>query len=370
MQKEDAQSTGSSPWLRFFYKVEVVFDAALYREHIVDRTILITGAGGWIGSALCASLALRGAKHLILLDLAEGALYEAHRELAQRSRVRITAVLGSVCDTVCLRDVISRYRPQVIYHTAAYKHVPLAEENPFAVLRNNALGTATLAQTAADFNVPQFIMVSTDKAVEPAGIMGVSKRIGELAIFRYNRGGSMRAVRLGNVFGSPGSVAPLFRMQIERGGPLTLTHPEARRYFLTIGEATEYLQAALAVPRSSDLLVPNLGAALRVADLARFMVGDRDVPIVFDGLRPGDKIEEALLAANESLREQVAGGLDAIESPRPMPQEVDNALVALEEAIDLRDLDMLLTTVQRLVPDYTPSSLLREQLGVNKEALR
>ena len=365
-----AQSREGQPWSRFFSQGEASPDPALYREHIADRTILVTGAGGWIGSALCASLAVRGARHLVLLDLAESALYQAHRRLSQSSPVSTTPVLGSVCDAACLRDVISRYSPEVIYHAAAYKHVPLAEANAFAVLRNNALGTATLAETAAFFNVPQVIMVSTDKAVEPAGIMGASKRIGELAVFRHSNGGSMRAVRLGNVFGSPGSVAPLFRAQIDSGGPVTLTDREARRYFLTLSEVTEYLLAALAAPRCCDLLVPKLGAALRVADLARFMIGDRDISIVFEGLRPGDKLEEALLAPDESLREHLSCGLSAIESPPPAAKEVDDALAALQASIDLRDLDSLLAAVRRLVPQYAPSDLIREQLSVNRAALR
>jgi FlaA1/EpsC-like NDP-sugar epimerase len=297
-------------------------------------------------------------------------LYEAHRELSQLSPVTATPVLGTVCDAGCLRDVMSRYRPEVIYHAAAYKHVPLAEANPFAVLQNNAVGTATLAATAAAFNVPQVIMVSTDKAVAPAGIMGASKRIGELAVFRHSHGGSMSAVRLGNVFGSPGSVAPLFQTQIYRGGPLTLTRPGARRYFLTIGEVTEYLSAALGAPRSCELLVPDMGDSLCVADLARFMIGDRDIPIRFDGLRPGDKMEESLLAPDESYRERLQGGLNAVASPRPSAQAFDDALMAMQQAIDLRDLDMLLTTVRHLVPGYTPSTLLLEQLSADAEALR
>ena len=366
MDNQAAWRGEAGPWARFFSEAAPP-DPALYREHIAERTILVTGAGGWIGSALCAALAHRGAKHLVLFDLAEAALYEAHRELSGRSPVHATPVLGSVCDATSLRDVIARYRPHVIYHAAAYKHVPLAERNPFAVLENNALGTETLAAVAAACDVPQVIMVSTDKAVEPTSVMGASKRIGELALFRHNHRHSMRALRLGNVFGSPGSVAPLFQLQIESGGPVTVTHPEARRYFMTPEDVTEYLLAALAVPHSCDLLAPELGDTLRVADLARHMIGDRDVPIVFDGLRPGDKLEESLLAKNESLRDRLLGGLYSIESPYPLATDVDEALLALRQAIAQRDLNALIAIVQQLVPGYRPSPLIRDQLVAHTE---
>ncbi len=370
MEHESTERRDAELWSRFFSTDEAPLASPQHRAGISGRTVLVTGAGGWIGSALCASLASHGANHLLLLDLAEGGLYDTHRELTGQSHARITPVLGSVCDEPLLRHILSRFRPEIIYHAAAYKHVPLAEQNPFAALQNNALGTATLTQVAAAYETPRVIVVSTDKAVEPASIMGASKRIGELALFRHNTAGTMRAVRLGNVFGSPGSVAPLFKAQIEHGGPVTVTHPDAQRYFLTLREVTEYLLAALDAPRSCDLLVPEMGDALHVTALARFMIGSREVPVVFGGLRPGDKMEEILVARSESRADRLASGLCCIRSPSLATEELDDALFALQQAIAQRDLDLLIATIQRVAPEYSPSASIREQLTTPSGALR
>ncbi len=362
LQMEVALLQQSEPWQRFFTEQAEAPVERIDADHVSNRTILVTGAGGWIGSALCASLARYGAKHLLLLDHAEGGLYEAHRKLAQHSAVRVTPILGSVCDAVLLRHTLSCFRPEVIYHAAAYKHVPLAEQNPFAVIENNALGTETLLRTAAVSQISRVIMVSTDKAVEPASIMGASKRIGELALFRHNESGRMRAVRLGNVFGSPGSVAPLFRLQIEEGGPVTVTDPDARRYFMTLQEAVGHLLGALHVSSPAPLFVPALGEARSVADLARTMIGDRDVSIVFDRLRPGDKINEALIAENESRGDSSPQGLYPVNSPQLHPDTLDNLFKQMSNAISERNLPRLIAAVCTAVPEYTPSRAIREQV--------
>jgi FlaA1/EpsC-like NDP-sugar epimerase len=351
-------------WQRFLTGHEPSLDPHLYREQIAGRTVLVTGAGGWIGSALCDALAARDATHLILIDLAENALYQAQRALVRYTQLRVTAILGSVRDAVCVHKVLAEHKPDVVYHAAAYKHVPLAEQNPFTVVDNNALGSATLVRAAAAYRVPRVVMVSTDKAVDPASIMGASKRLAELALFRHNASYTMSALRLGNVFGSPGSVAPLFHSQIEAGGPITVTDPDARRYVLSLADVTRYLLAALAAPAEAELLLPELGEPLRVADLARSMVGDRTIPIVFAGLRPGDKREEALLASKEVRCERILSDLWTAKSPHAEAQLLDQTFDSLQQAIVNRDMGSLVTGVKRLVPEYTPSSVIQQQVAV------
>jgi FlaA1/EpsC-like NDP-sugar epimerase len=367
MHRDGALREKSGSWQRFFSEQAVGPVDRLCMNHVRGRTILVTGAGGWIGSALCASLARHGAKHLLLLDHSESGLYEVHREMAYHNALRATPILGSVCDAVLLSDILSRFRPEVIYHSAAYKHVPLAEQNPFAVIENNALGTEALVRAAAGYQVSDLIMVSTDKAVAPASIMGVSKRIGELALLRHNHGGTMRVLRLGNVFGSHGSVAPLFRMQIDRGGPVTVTDPEARRYFMTLQEATGYLLAALHISSPAALFVPELGDPRNVSDLARAMIGDIEVPLVFDGLRPGDKMEEAFFAKNELRGDRLPEGLYPVDSPQPQPDILDNLFKEIRSAIHERNLKGLIAAVCAAVPEYTPSASIREQLLATAE---
>jgi FlaA1/EpsC-like NDP-sugar epimerase len=351
------------PWQRFLSGHEPSLDPHIYREQVAGRTVLVTGAGGWIGSALCEALAARDATRLILFDLAENALYQAQRALLRRNGLQVTAVLGSVRDAVCVHNVLAAHKPDVVYHAAAYKHVPLAEQNPFAAVDNNALGSATLVREAAACGVPRLVMVSTDKAVEPASIMGASKRLAELAMFRHNAKHTLSAVRLGNVFGSPGSVAPLFRTQMEDGGPVTVTDPGARRYVLSLAEVTRYLLAALDAPAEAELLVPELGEPLGVADLARSMVADRTIPIVFAGLRPGDKKEEALLASNEVRHERLSSDLWTVKSPHADAQFLDETFDSLQQAIVNRDISLLVTAIRRLVPGYTPSSLIQQQVA-------
>jgi FlaA1/EpsC-like NDP-sugar epimerase len=358
------------------------------RKSLTGKRILVTGAGGSIGSALARSIAASNPASLILLDSAEHSLYQIDRAL---TGIPHTAILGSVTDRPLLAELFRQHRPQVIIHAAAFKHVPLIEQNPFAAIANNALGTYALAQTALLHRAEHLLLVSTDKAVDPHSLMGATKRIAELTVLALAHFGDalahsgdaapkMTAVRLGNVLGSHGSVVPLFLDQIARGGPLTVTHPEARRYFLTLDQTVTALLdaletpeapvalealAALEAPASGTILIPKLAPPIRILDLARHLLHlhASSAEIVFTGLRPGDKLEESLLSARESPRNStrehwLPANLRAIASPHPTAAALEAAMLALDRALQQRDLAAALRTVLRLVPEYTPSAQL------------
>jgi len=283
------------------------------------ETILVTGAGGCIGSALVQALACSNPRFLILLDHSEQNLHEINLQFAAAGKSSYAAVLGDILDGPLMTEIFDRYRPQTIYHAAAFKHVPLMESNPIAVVRNNALGTWELAKTAARFGAERLLMISTDKAVNPRSIMGASKRIAELALLRLSdsessnakatiAGTKMNAVRLGNVLGSHGSVGPLFQQQIQRGGPVTVAHREASRYFLMLSETVELIMAAAAIDDSGSIFIPKMCEPVKILDFATRMIREagletsRDIEIVFTGLRPGDKLQEDLLYPDEALQ--------------------------------------------------------------------
>lgn len=327
----------------------------------------MTGAGGCIGSALAMSMAPSDAQEIILLDASEGALYEIERSFATlRVAPPHVALLSSVGDRGAITRLFEQHRPEIVFHAAAFKHVPLMERNPFAAIANNALGTDVLAETAAKHRCEQLLMVSTDKAVAPSSIMGASKRIAELILLAtHSRPTSMKAVRLGNVLGSSGSVVPLFERQIAQGGPVTVSHPDVRRYFMTLPAAVDTLLCALSPEMPRGVSVPELGESSLVLDLAKFMIGKQQVPIAFTELRPGDKMEESLLSASESYQTTLGGTLRPVNSPALSSSELSSLLSDLNIAIQKGDLAFLIETVLRLVPEYQPSLSLRNASMVN-----
>ena len=327
-----------------------------------SRTVLVTGAGGCIGSALAKTIALANPRLLILLDHAEENLYRIHSELESRSiSFPHIPVLGSISDRRLLAEIFEEHSPEIVYHAAAYKHVPLMETNPLAVLRNNVFGTQTVLHMAVEFEVSDFIMISTDKAVNPESVMGVSKRIAELLLLsRDAEKTRLSAVRFGNVFGSNGSVVPRFTRQIERGGPVTVTHPDAVRYFLTLPEAVEIILAA-ASSKGGGLFIPELLEPIKILDLAKWMIAAagktsaEPIGVKFTGLRPGEKLAEQLLSNDESVVPASDALLYCVKSPRVKNDTLEITLERLLGSIRARDLVAVMDIVEELVPDYTPS---------------
>jgi FlaA1/EpsC-like NDP-sugar epimerase len=333
------------------------------------KSVLITGAGGSIGSALARAIHRSNPRCLLLLDSSEQALYWIHSGLSQAGSETHVPMLGSAADELCLRDMFQRYCPEIVYHAAAYKHVPLAEMNPFAVVQNNVFGTSTLARTAQRFGVEKFIMISTDKAVEPESIMGASKRLAELLLLGMpsseTRTGS---IRLGNVLGSEGSVVPLFLNQIACGGPVTVTDPHVERCFLTMEKAVQrVLACASSCPGDGVIAIPVIGGPIRIADLARYLIeqaGAADVEITYTRLRPGDKLQEQFVSGREAVMGAPVDGLEWVDSPRVPESELARGLVELNSALGQTSLAAVLAVLKRLVPEYQPSAYLLQQAGV------
>jgi FlaA1/EpsC-like NDP-sugar epimerase len=277
--------------------------------YIQGKTVLVSGCGGSIGSELCRQLLPFKPGKLLLLDSSEVNLYAIQMELEhERKFTRFETFLGQVQDSELMDWLFARQRPDVIFHAAAYKHVPMLEENPWQAVYNNILGTKTILEAAVKYEVDRFVLVSTDKAVRPTNVMGATKRVTELLLQSMPQGRTkLMAVRFGNVVGSSGSVIPLFRRQIELGGPVTVTHPEVTRYFMTISEAAQLILQAGAMGEEREIFVLQMGTPVRIADMARDLIRlsgkepDVDVSIAFTGLRPGEKLYEELITEDEGV---------------------------------------------------------------------
>jgi len=294
----------------------VVLDTAGLRTWLSGRIVLVTGAGGSIGSELCRQIARYGPRRLVLFELNEFALYSIEQEFREsHAALDFVCAIGDVKNSARVRQVLTAYRPSVIFHAAAYKHVPLMErENAWEAVLNNVAGTMVTAEAALQHEVEKFVLISTDKAVNPANVMGASKRLAEMVCQALQRPEGTRfvIVRFGNVLGSTGSVIPKFREQIARGGPVTVTHPEITRYFMSIPEAVQLVMQAGLMGSGGEIFVLDMGEPVRIADLARDMIrlsglGEDEIRIVYTGLRPGEKLYEEPLAANE----------DTLPTPHP-----------------------------------------------------
>lgn len=346
---------------------------------IKNKRVLVTGAGGYIGSALTKALLIGIPEHVLLLDSAERNLYEIDSAINEGNHdVSHASILGSVTDEGLLHELFERYRPQIIFHAAACKHVPLMESNPFAAVLHNAIGTHTLVSAAMRHGVEQFILISTDKAADPRSIMGASKRIAELAVLSWNGFGTQsKVMRLVNVIGAQGSVIPRFQQQIAAGGPVTVTHPEAQRYFVTLQEAVRLLLLVASPEIETGLYVPKVAAPVKIMDIARHLIASnpsvpaKNIEIVISGLRPGDKLTETLLSAQESIREEWAqkisddaslndGGLIQVNSPSVEAEELRGTMQKLAAAVCSHRLEDLLREVRHLVPEYLPDPCFGE----------
>jgi FlaA1/EpsC-like NDP-sugar epimerase len=345
----------ASDWASLFGRTESA-NRPILIPAVSGASVLVTGAGGFIGAELVRVLAASGAHRIVLLDNCEQHLYGIAAETSGPASV---PVLGSVCDRRLLASVFDDHRPQFVFHSAALKHVPLMEQNPFAAIATNALGTWFVAEAAEAHGARAMILVSTDKAAAPRSIMGAAKRIAEHVMLAPSSPLRKTALRLINVIGSPCSVGPIFAEQIARGGPVTVTHRDARRWFLTLHETVALLAEAVNAS-VAGLLIPEPGEPLSIAELARRMVAasGRDVPIVFTAPRPGEKIDEALLSSGESDAGPATPYLHNVNSP--VAPHLAHHLGALEVAVAARNLAQMLHIVEDLVPGYEPSALLRE----------
>ena len=327
--------------------------------------MLITGAGGSIGSALASRLAHLAPPALVLLESDENRLFQLSRasafdsEAAPRAAAYTTFILGNAGDRASMEELNATHAPRIVFHAAAHKHVPLLERHPLAAIANNIFATETVAAAAALCGA-RVVLLSTDKAVEPASAMGATKRVAEEIVLAS--GGMV--LRLGNVLASSGSVTEVFANQIARGGPLTITDPAARRYFLTLDEAVNLLLFASVYPAASALLAPAPLTDYEVSTLANFMARQlapgREISIRITGLRPGDKLTERLWSGSDTVQATDIGNLVSIQSGRPAREQLESGLAALHIAVEDRDLAGALAQLRSLVPDFRPSQTLLE----------
>ncbi len=328
--------------------------------YVKDKVVLVTGGGGSIGSELCRQIATHVPKLLIIFDIYENSAYDIQQELKRKyPDLPLKVLIGSVRNTARVEDVFRTYHPDIVYHAAAHKHVPLMEDSPNEAIKNNVMGTWKLAQAALEYKAEKFVLISTDKAVNPTNIMGATKRICEMIVQSYDHKGKTDfvAVRFGNVLGSNGSVIPLFKKQIEAGGPVTVTDPNIIRYFMTIPEAVSLVLQAGAYAKGGEIFVLDMGEPVRILDLAENLirlsgyVPGEDIDIVFTGLRPGEKLYEEMLMEEEGLQE-TANRLIHIGKPIEFDEEVfyrklaELKIESKEEKADVRH------WVKELVPTY------------------
>ena len=362
-------------------------DRDLLRRNVENQIVMVTGAGGSIGSELCRQILMAGPSSLLLIDISEAALYAIHHEMKLRAadmalNVRLVPLLASVCDPERIGGIISAWRPTTVYHAAAYKHVPLVEHNPAEGVWNNVFGTLTLATAAREGGVSNFVFISTDKAVRPTNIMGTSKRLAEQvlqALGNRDPGTCFSMVRFGNVLGSSGSVVPLFRRQIQDGGPITITHPEITRYFMSIPEAAQLVIQAGAMAKGGEVFVLDMGEPVKIIDLARRMVelsglkirssdgSDGDIEFEFIGLRPGEKLYEELLIGNSPVATSHPRILKANEQFLLWPV-LEKQLHTLRSAVETGDVDEIVAVLRRLVPEYTPEGEVVDWVHLQRRA--
>jgi FlaA1/EpsC-like NDP-sugar epimerase len=335
----------------------------------LGRCILVTGAGGSIGSALAQRICSASRLRLILMDHSEQAISALRRKLNSCDREnQLKFILGDVRDDQLIENLLAEERPNFVFHAAAFKQVPLLEENPFAAVENNGLATWRLGRAAAKFASARLLLISTDKAANPRSMLGVSKRLAELAILRWNSPHArMSAVRLGNVADSSASVLPIFREQILRGGPVTVTHPEATRYFLTVPETCAAIATLASVQDASGLYLPAVGDPVLILKIAGRMIqaasekNYAEISVKITGLRPGDKLHEDLLSRQESVGAEVAPGLRAICGQKVDAESLDAQFQVVEEVTRRRDLAALLEVLREIVPEYLPGATLMQK---------
>ncbi len=351
------------------FRQPIVVNNELVESYYKDKVILVTGGGGSIGSEMCRQLAKMAPKQIIALDIYENGVYDLQQELRLRyeGKLNFKVEIASICSETAIRRIMEEYKPHIVIHAAAHKHVPLMEKNCIEAVENNVFGTLNVIQLCEEYNVSRFMMVSTDKAVNPTNIMGATKRMCEIIARAHSTSGSrvvFSDTRFGNVLGSAGSVIPLFKRQIANGGPITLTDKRIIRYFMTIPEASQLVLHSGAIAKNGELFVLDMGQPIRIYDLALNMIKlsglepDRDIEIIETGLRPGEKLYEELLVKSETLR-KTDNDLIFIEKDEPISMEdLQTRLEILREAIRSNDDETVRAAMRKVVPTYkTPEEV-------------
>jgi FlaA1/EpsC-like NDP-sugar epimerase len=353
----------------------VMLDTVGLHRLLDDRTVLVTGAGGSIGAELCRQIAKFSPRIVILFELSEYALYSIEQEFRDDfPSMRIVCLIGDVKNQKRIDEVFSRYKPNVVFHAAAYKHVPLLEsENAWEAIQNNVVGTRTVGEAALRHGVEKFVLISTDKAVNPTNVMGASKRLAEMVCQALQCQGETRfvLVRFGNVLGSTGSVIPKFHQQVARGGPITVTHPEVTRYFMSIPEAAQLVLQSGLMGERGEIFVLDMGEPVRIVDLARDMIRlsgltEKDIKIVFTGLRPGEKLYEELLADGEVYIRTPHPKLRIARSRSVEPEFFEQLDAIMTRAATMSGQD-LREQLRRWIPEYRPESESESESAVSSE---
>jgi FlaA1/EpsC-like NDP-sugar epimerase len=351
-------------------RLPVHLDIPGIRNYIDGKTVLITGCGGSIGSELCRQVMKYQPRSIILVDASEENLFNIQMELQNIRYCRnCVAILGQVQNKQLMEDVFKKYKPQVVFHAAAYKHVPMLEKNPWEAVFNNIVGSSIVMDMSVKYHVERFVLVSTDKAVRPTNVMGASKRIAELIMQTYQGNGThLMAVRFGNVVGSSGSVMPIFRRQIEQGGPVTVTHPEVNRYFMTIPESSQMILQAGAMGEGGEVFILRMGTPVKIADMARDLIRlsgkepDVDIKIIYTGLREGEKLYEELITVGEDILPTVhervmvlrsnnhSNEANILEMRKKLAKQIDELM---QDALR-HNATVIKNKLKEIVPEYTP----------------